>query len=452
MFSQKEVIQLLVKSLKESNPAERYKAVKELENFKDGLAEQTLLELLKNPQEQIDILIELVEFFSKKLGAIIIDYLIPHLENKHKLISDAELDEDWEKLIEKLPLYKTIYNQLATFPELMLSRITDWIESNDIAKINDAVQILIITQNRIFIEKLYTKFIADLETYSGIGAYYFRELNEQRTLIFVVFQLLQIYQTEMYKYEGHSLYKELLKAGGGRVLPILIWFLQQEGYIPNLSVGLDGSGLFAMIKEIEKEEKKNVPVKLDTADFIIMLKDESVQKRRLAALLLSAFGELRHIPELVEIAHSNDEILRSISVFALGWLGNADILPELGFAFEHGNSDVKNSAVLGFSKIKGDASYSLLLQALESTYVRVCWNAIQGLISYGEIAVEPLISKFQRTQQIDLQKAIVEALGRLKTQSALSFLKTVLESVKVSEDYSAQILRNQILQIVESWC
>jgi HEAT repeat protein len=145
-----------------------------------------------------------------------------------------------------------------------------------------------------------------------------------------------------------------------------------------------------------------------------------------AAVTLGEIGDPHAILPLVTMLGDKDRFVRSRAVYALALFGPLAV-PALSGAFDHGNADVRQSAVTALGKIGDPPAIRTLLLALGDPLEEVRQEAVSALAGQGEKAFAALVTALDDQNHLKQQGAAM-ALAGAGDKRAIPLLRRALIS------------------------
>ena len=177
------------------------------------------------------------------------------------------------------------------------------------------------------------------------------------------------------------------------------------------------AGLLDLVIAGDTELSARVRAALDSAEF-------SAHQRALLARMLGRTADPAHVEWLLAQMDSDDDVIRTASADALGWMGDARAVPTL-LAILSADADheaVREVAAESLGRLGDPVAVEALIEALGHSSE---WLRRAAATSLGDLgdrrAIEPL-SALLEDESVVVQDAAFEALKKLSTDSFTTVL------------------------------
>lgn len=169
--------------------------------------------------------------------------------------------------------------------------------------------------------------------------------------------------------------------------------------------------LHGLIKVYHNNDDENI--RLWTLEALMSINDPEV---------LNTFAEA--------LSEDENEEIRSYAAQALGYLKNAHAVPVLMEALSSDPSgQVRSKAANSLGRLKNPRTLKALITALSDEHIAVRRNSAQALGLLGDARAEKSLLDLllQKDEDPNVYASAIKALGKLKSQHAVSELKRLLE-------------------------
>ncbi|MHC5049020.1 MAG: HEAT repeat domain-containing protein [Planctomycetota bacterium] len=157
------------------------------------------------------------------------------------------------------------------------------------------------------------------------------------------------------------------------------------------------------------------------APLVEMLKDDDRRRRSQAAGLLADLEATQAVDEIVGLFA--DKKTKIAALDALARLGNAVLWPDVAPLLEDESERVRVAAIRCLQKLKAvKAARTLLSRLTVAEMFTVRFAAEDVLVSFGEPAVEPLMSLARAAPDLTSRRHAIRALGRIAPAAAEGLL------------------------------
>ncbi len=167
-----------------------------------------------------------------------------------------------------------------------------------------------------------------------------------------------------------------------------------------------------------------------TSKFMKGMSDEEADDSRMAALEMTSLPPFAVIPQLVHALGSKRPAVRDNAVWALGLIGDYNVIPEVVVLLEDVNQevDIRRSAALALGRLRQTYAVEPLRDVLvESNIPPVRYDAARSLGDIGDAsAVGDLIRTTEGSADWRVKAACVGALGKIGDPGAVTRLGELL--------------------------
>ncbi|GBL12009.1 phycocyanobilin lyase subunit alpha [Microcystis aeruginosa Sj] len=198
-----------------------------------------------------------------------------------------------------------------------------------------------------------------------------------------------------------------------------------EAAIPELLKALEDS--YGSVRENAAEVLGKIGSETAIPGLLKALEHSDDYVRVYAAFALGKIGSEAAIPELLKALEDSYGSVRENAAEALGKIGSETAIPGLLKALEHPNKDVRRSAASALGKIGSETAIAGLLKALEDSDGFVRSNAAEALGKIGSGAAIPDLLKALEDSNDDVRWKAAEALGKIGSETAIGGLLKALE-------------------------
>ena len=168
--------------------------------------------------------------------------------------------------------------------------------------------------------------------------------------------------------------------------------------------------------------------------------------RRKATASLGGYKDRKTVSTLIRVLENRNEYksIRASAAISLGALLDERAVAPLLAALDDENAEVRSKAAAALGALKDanavDKLIELALNPLEDVTVRA--NCVTALGAIGHKNAEPVLLNILRTENGNIYKNAIVALGRMKSIEAVPELIAILEDKRVDLDASTNVLAN----------